>query len=219
MIKLKIEAYKKDTFAENDKIGEYTVRFNPEKLNESYTIKYNETQPDGSSGNAPKFVKIIPNELTISILFDKTIIKSNEVIPDVDDQIEAFKKIVYDYTGETHRTNYVKLSWGTFIFKGQLKELTLNYEIYNSDGVPLRAKANCTFMQVIDNQTRSGVESRSSPDLTHIYIIREGDSLPMISDKYYGDPSYYIELAQVNELDNFRNLRAGDQLVIPPLTK
>jgi hypothetical protein len=219
MIKLKIVAYKKETFAESDKVGEYTVRFNPEKLNESYSIKYNETQAEGSSGNTPKFIKIVPNELTISILFDKTIIKTDEEVPEVDDQIEDFKALVYDYQGVTHRPNFVKLTWGTFMFKGQLKEITINYEIFDSDGVPLRARAECTFMQVIDNQTRSGLESPTSPDLTHVYLIKEGDSLPLISDKYYGDPSYYLDLARVNHLDGFRELKAGDQLVIPPLSK
>jgi nucleoid-associated protein YgaU len=47
--------------------------------------------------------------------------------------------------------------------------------------------------------------------------VKEGDTLPMLAYEVYGDSAYYLELARVNGLDDFRNLKAGDRIFFPPV--
>jgi len=62
-------------------------------------------------------------------------------------------------------------------------------------------------------------ENSQSPDLTHIRIVKEGDTLPLLCHQVYGDPKYYIAVAAVNGLNDFRNLKKGERIMFPPLEK
>ena len=59
----------------------------------------------------------------------------------------------------------------------------------------------------------------SSPDLTHRVTVKDGDILPLLTYKTYNDQSYYLQVARVNRLRNFRRLVAGTTLVFPPIAK
>jgi phage tail protein X len=48
-------------------------------------------------------------------------------------------------------------------------------------------------------------------------VVRQGDTLPLLCQRIYGDPGYYIDVAAFNQLADFRSLRAGMQLHFPPL--
>jgi len=51
-----------------------------------------------------------------------------------------------------------------------------------------------------------------------IHIVKDGETLPDICQKIYGDSNYYIQIAKYNNLKKFRNLKDGDQLIFPPIT-
>lgn len=38
-----------------------------------------------------------------------------------------------------------------------------------------------------------------------------------MTQKIYGDPAYYIQIAKVNNLNNFRKLKTGTNLKFPPI--
>ena len=59
--------------------------------------------------------------------------------------------------------------------------------------------------------------NRSSPDLSHLVEVRDGDTLPLLCDRIYGDAAYYVDVARFNGLDNFRQLTPGVRLHFPPL--
>jgi nucleoid-associated protein YgaU len=49
--------------------------------------------------------------------------------------------------------------------------------------------------------------------------VKAGDTLPWLCYNIYGDSRYYLEIARVNKLINFRKLREGDELYFPPIAK
>jgi len=218
--KLKITAYKKDTFANSDKAGEFTVRFNPTTIQHDYDIVYDETQAAGSSGADNKYQFSKPETISFELIFENTFIAEDETTKyDVTKAIEQFKKVIIDFNGSIHRPNYLRLSWGQFAFKGQVKELSFTYTAFTREGKPLQATATVSFIEVINIKTRLAEENKSSPDLTHIITIKEGDTLPGLCFNIYGDPSYYLAVARVNEISNFRKLKAGDRVILPPLDR
>lgn len=85
--------------------------------------------------------------------------------------------------------------------------------------MPIRAVANTTFKGSIEERKRTALEKKSSPDLTHILQVKAGDTLPLMCKKVYGDPKYYLQVADVNGLGNFRRLEPGMELVFPPIDK
>ena len=51
------------------------------------------------------------------------------------------------------------------------------------------------------------------------HIIRDGDTLTSISDKYYGDSLMWYLIADVNQIDNPFILDVGISLIIPNIKK
>jgi nucleoid-associated protein YgaU len=49
--------------------------------------------------------------------------------------------------------------------------------------------------------------------------IKFGDTLPLMCYRIYGDPKYYLQVAEANGLDNFRRLKPGTDIFFPPLEK
>ena len=65
----------------------------------------------------------------------------------------------------------------------------------------------------------SAIAKLFSADLTHVHLVKDGETLPAIAHQIYGDPKYYVEIARVNNLRNFRSLKPGMELILPPVNK
>ncbi len=215
--KLTILPYKDPAYTES--AGEaYSVKVNPEKYSHNHSVSYNKAQGIGTAGASAQFDKILPEKLSFELLFDTT-----GVIPgspsDLHQELNRFKKTVYTYNGDIHRPNYVKLSWGSLVFKAQLVSLQIQFNLFKPDGTPLRAKANVDFEGYLDAKTLELSSDNKSPDLTHRITVQAGDTLPLLSYRFYGDSAYYLDLARANGMNGFRKLQPGDQLFFPPLEK
>ena len=128
-----------------------------------------------------------------------------------------FKSTCYTYNGTIHEPNYLILNWGSLVFKCKLTSLSVNYTLFQKNGIPLRAKASVEFMEAIGVSEISKEANMQSPDLTHMVVIRDGDTLPMLCMEMYGDSSYYMEVAEYNNIINFRDIAPGTQIYLPPL--
>ncbi len=225
----------------------YTVLVNPNSYRINYALRYNNDTPtQGKDSSSAQFAYSEPISVDFEILFDGTGVipkqPSNnplEGVPgagaivgavqglispdaneyDVAKEIIKFNKIVYDYDGTQHSPRNVQIVWGKLIFFGKLRTLSYQFKLFKSDGTPLRAVANVTFENHRNDFLREAIQKTSSPDLSHIKVVKEGDTLPLMCYKIYGDSSLYLEIARVNNLQSFRNLKVGMQLQFPPLEK
>jgi nucleoid-associated protein YgaU len=50
-------------------------------------------------------------------------------------------------------------------------------------------------------------------------MVKAGDDLPSLCSQVYGDPLLYLQVAEANGLDNFRELAPGTRIFFPPLAK
>lgn len=137
----------------------------------------------------------------------------------VDRAIREFLDITQNITSETHTPNYLQINWGSYEFRGVLGSATVNYKLFNNSGLPVRATITANFDQSLSRKEQAAEAGRESADLTHKRVVKTGDTLPLIAKRIYGDPSFYIEIAKANNLKNFRNIEAGQQLILPPIGK
>ena len=212
---------------------EYEVLINPESYSLTYGTEVNQTSAQGSSESIVTFAKRSPQTLSFKFLFDGTgvIKKGGNPLsglavpglpvskPDVVADFNTFKSVVYDYDGTTHQPRYVQLQWGPLLYNCQMTSMTLTFKLFNPDGTPLRAEADCSFQGVIDEVKLAAIEKRQSPDLTHIRTVKQGDTLPLLCYKEYGDSKYYYQIAQYNGLQDFKSLTPGTKLIFPPIAK
>jgi len=219
--KLKVVAYSDPEF--NNKIadGEFSTLMNPEKYTYHYKIETDDTQAAGTSTVSPKFNKKLPENLELDFVFDRSGVINGYASSDdgIIDDIEKFKKVILDYNGDEHKPNYLIISWGTLLFKGAMTEMNVEFKLFKPDGTPIRAIAKGKFQGFVEDNLRAAKENNKSPDLTHYRTVTEGDTLPLMSFKIYGDSKYYLEVARINNIVNFRKLKTGQKLFFPPLQK
>ena len=127
--------------------------------------------------------------------------------------------LIQKYKGDLHQSHFLKITWGSRIngFECFLESVDITYTLFARNGDPLRAEVRLSLVEDKSAKKRKAEESTSSPDLTRFLIVKSSDTLPQLGKDIYGDAAYYIQLAQVNGYDNFRMLRAGSTIRIPPL--
>lgn len=223
--KLEIRAFSDDKFKKPVKDGGqdavYVTTINPEKYSLTYKSEYSKDQASGASGGGPKFVRSLPEDLELEFLFDRTGVFTDSPATSngIAEDFEKFRKIIFDYSGDEHKPNYLKVSWGDLLFPCVMTEMNVEYKLFNSNGKAIRAVAKVKFKNFIEEEKRAARENKKSPDLTHYRQVKEGDNLPLMTFDVYGDSKYYLEVARVNNLTNFRKLTPGIQIVFPPIDK
>jgi nucleoid-associated protein YgaU len=197
------------------------VLINPAGYSHDREIYYSQKKHLGAL--APKTEFSAMEAETVS--FDEIIIDGTGVVrpspggavPDVKTQLKQLTDVVYKYSGNKHEPPWVRLLWGTLIFFGRLTSMSVDYTLFKPSGEALRAKLKLSFRGAMSPQEEALRANRSSPDLSHRVVVRAGDTLPLLCYRIYRDSSYYPEVARLNQLSDFRNLKPGSRLVFPPL--
>lgn len=224
-----------DPDAANVSINEsntFQAMLNPSDFSRAREIEYSMKNANGASYINPKFARMGIDRVTFAIVLDNTgvvppMMNARRNLPvgrrpkadrvEVEDQIKKLKDIVFKYNGKDHEPNHVQLLWGVLIMFCRLEAMSVKYTLFKPSGVPLRAKIDLKFMGYTKGAAADATDQKSSPDLTHLVVVREGDTLPLLCRQIYKDPAYYFEVARYNGLDDFRRLEPGSELRFPPL--
>lgn len=244
LAKLKIIAFKDSSFNDAKRVGErfFLAQVNPETYSVEYSASYRvNEQPSGPVSYDPPWERNELRSMRFEFLFDGTGAipnfesKISEQLPNVPivenlvdevtsrvsvlSQIAFFENTVFNVQGDTHVPNYLIINWGSLVFKCRLKGMSITYKLFSPEGFPLRATANATFIEVHSEVDTIKKISPGSPDITHVRQVQEGDTLPLMAKRVYGDERYYLAVAQANRLVQFRNLTPGQEIYFPPIRR
>lgn len=214
LTKMKIVAFKDPDFS--SKLGEYDVLVNPENYKQKNEQQYSTTDTtNGSSAQTAKYKGGGSGLFEIVLFFDGTGVITKDKVAD---QVKNVKDLIYKYNGDIHEPNYLRVYWGTqSLFQGRLKSWNVNYTMLDMDGSPLRAEATAILIASVSAKKKALEEKKNSSDLTHVRTVLDGDNLPLMCYRIYGDSSYYIKVAQHNNITNFRAIKPGDVITFPPV--
>lgn len=214
--KLKIQAYTEPDYSGNV-LAEFQAFVNPSEITLAYEMEYDSAQGSGTTGSRMEFKQIKPGDLSLNFFLDGTGANGKRV--DVQQQVEAFQQTT-GYNGNIHRPNYLIVAWGSLqVRRCILKSASIAYKLFKPSGEPLRAVISATFTDNTDDKTRVALAQDQSPDLTHSRIFNAGDSLPGLCQQIYGDAAYYPQVARINQLSSFRNIKPGTRLIFPPIRR
>lgn len=198
----------------------YELRVNPAEFTHQRSISYNTKRVQGQVGALARFHANDPDTISFAVVFDATGVVSDSLLfgtRSVPEQIADLGKVIYKINGEAHEPNHVRLLWGTTIFFGRLKSISTKYTLFKPSGEPLRAKSDLSFVGSISMKQAQLEAALNSPDLSHSVEVRDGDTLPLLCKRIYGDSRYYAAVARFNGLREFRQLTPGSRLHFPPL--
>ncbi len=199
----------------------FKLMINPSTFDDSSSICYNNDKTFGQAGQSIRFGSIGTRKIGFEIVLDGTgvvnLFPPAAKLKSVNDQIDDLKELVAVYEGDKHTPNVIQIVWGTFIFYGALDSMTVNHTLFKASGDPLRSKVKLSFVEYKTPKEITNEANMTSPDLTHIIEVRDGDSLPLLCYKIYKNSAYYLQVANLNNLRNFRKLIPGSKLIFPPL--
>lgn len=215
--KLTILSYENADYSDKKPAGKFESYVNPNEITLSYEIEYDSASGSGTTNSRMNFKKAKPGDMSLTFFIDGT--GANGKLIEVQKKIDEFQ-LVTGYNGKIHRTSYLKIMWGTLQVKRcVLKSASIAYKLFKPDGIPLRAVITANFTDNSDDKTSQAIAQNQSPDLTHLRLVKAGDTLPSMCYEIYGDPNYYLEVARANQITNFRNLTPGRKVFFPPLEK
>jgi len=211
---------------EGEPKGKFVVMFNPVTFNKKYEIEYFVKVEKGAGPKTPVFSRTKPQEYDFEFTLDGTGTSAAKLLNEsgkavtVEEKVQEFWDICGKLRGDLHRPPYLRIKWGAFVLDVVLKSADITYTLFKPDGTPLRAKITATFDESIADDEQEARDAKSSPDLSHVRTVIQGDTLPLMTKKIYGNSSsLYLEVAKFNKLNNFRKLRSGSQLIFPPIDK
>jgi hypothetical protein len=219
--KLKIRIYKN---IERSGVPDDTfeVMFNPETYSLQYENVFSKAQGLNTSGSTALYQLSRPSNLNFRLIIDGTGASDygNPAPPgEVSALVNRFLRLTAYMDGNLHEPKFLKIEWGTLVFKCRLQSVSIRYTLFDRSGKPLRAELDTSFLADVKDKDRLLGENKTSPDLTHRVTVNAGETLPMLCEKIYGSPHFYIQVARANKLTGFRNLKPGQLLFFPPIAK
>ena len=202
------------------------VQYNPDSLSMRHETVFQGMQGLGTGSKQARFSHSRSNVLSVKLVLDGSgadLLGVQRITgaTSVADRVDAFLGACYDKEGKIHEPHYLRLRWGSRGVLGndfhcRLQSVDVRYTAFARDGAPLHAELDATFVEDLSPERKAAEERMSSPDLPHRVTVVEGDTLPLLCLRIYGSPEHYPRVAEVNGLDDVRELRPGQELMFPP---
>ena len=227
--KLKIKGSTSDPSGSGGSGGgkEFEAKVNPDSIKRYKSVRYNDDNTSSGATDARQFQGYDPDYMSFTLILEALGLSSN---PDgftsqqydssvsIDAQYSKLREVCYDYDGSIHKTLYNTIIFGSDItFKGHCTKMEIDYCNFKDDLTCLMAEVTLEFREHINRDASAKAQNANSPDLSHIKVIRAGDKLTNICHDIYKDPLYYLHIAKLNGLTNFRNVNPGQKIIFPPL--
>lgn len=216
---MSITSYTDENFTSESR-STMTLPVNPDKVKLSKGIQYAEDRQLGSLNGSNTYVRYQPESFSFECMFDNTGIMIDDEDPQpVHDIVDALEQRLYDYNTDRHRPSYVKVEYGNVTFYGQLTTFDTDYTLFDKEGIPLRAIVKATLTGYCSQKEEKSRFSKRSPDVSRLFVIKEGQTLAALCNEVYGDPQLVGQVAKFNNLNGYRYIPAGTEIIMPMLKK
>lgn len=189
----------------------YMVMFNPASYKREFKIQYETQQPDKDNGSPPRVKGVEPETYNFDFLVDGTGaagFKRNVFL-----DVESFKKTVgFDKSIGKGDLRYLVLLWGTMLLKCKIESISVNYTLFDSAGIPLRATISASFKECKDDP--SGLFGKMD-QFFDSDPVAGAMSVANVAFSAFNSVSQTVSIAQANDLDSIREKVTGSSIQLP----
>lgn len=196
--------------------GSIEFQFNPKTLQITKTAKWKRAaQRNQGSSAAPEFTGSDPVKLTLEMFLDATEEMDNSVVTTVEQLFGLVVPTPQSMAARKPCPPVVIFRWGGLTgFAAFVTQVQVTYSLFSPGGTPVRATAQVQIEELTpqfpgQNPTSGGDRART----THRLI--DGDTLPALAYREYGDAARWREIASINGIDDPARLRPGTTLLLP----
>jgi contractile injection system tube protein/LysM domain-containing protein len=201
----------------------FQAAFNPTEYTIDRDVNYAEINIPGLDAPVLQYVRGGGDKVNVELFFDVTDLMTNGEVADgssvFDTYIQPLQKLVLQ-DPTLHAPPRVQLLWGsmTMLPSGVAKSLAVTYSLFDVGGRPVRATAKMMFQQYTSAAVQLAAAALQSPDKTNVATVRDGDTLPAIAFRLYGDATQWRAIALANSLSDPLALVPGTSLVVPRIS-
>ena len=199
-----------------------TVLFNPTEYSIDRSNAYKATAIPGLGSPILHFVNGECDQLNMELFLDDytdpegpTSLRQKEKDPVVK-RLKAIARLL-EIDRDLHAPSPVRFNWGPMEFAAVVEKLGRKITKFHPDGTPARATLNVSFKEYRTLREQLEAPRRESADKTKRRVVVGRDSLWSIAAHEYDDPGEWVRIAIANDLDDPREIRAGDWLRLPPI--
>jgi hypothetical protein len=230
--KLKIQSFQ-DRARTREVPPAFEAMFNPTSIKTTHRIRYVQNDDVAGISHTARFSMVLPAKLEVELLFDGNGVNQMGVVnvfggvKSVSERIEDFMQHCYKVSDSSHEPRFLIVGWGGFNrqlngadgLRCRLESAEITYTSFERDASPLRALLKASFTADDELERQRSLQNLSSPDVTHSRVVRNGDTLPLMTREVYGTSRHHWEVARANGLNTLRELTPGRELVFPPIAK
>jgi nucleoid-associated protein YgaU len=193
------------------------VLFNPEEYTVNRDLTYAQMAVPGLSAPVVQFVHGNAQTLEMELLVDSY--ETNDQVAAGSDVRVLTQKVVslMDIAPTLHAPPPLIFSWGSLTFTCVLQKCSQRFVLFRADGVPVRARLQMTFSEFRNVEMEAREIKRETADYTKTHLVLEGETLPSIAFKVYGDAERWRPIALRSGIDDPSSLVIGQRLAGPRL--
>lgn len=192
------------------------VLFNPTDYTIERSNSYKTTSMPGLGGPLIHFINGEADVLSMELFLDDYTDKPKAGAKGVREQADKFATLL-EIDNNQHAPPIVRFVWGKLSFTAIIEKLTRKFLLFQADGVPARVSLGVSFKEYRTLPELLRNPRLQSADKSKRRVIVAGDSLWLLAWREYHDPARWREIAEANDLDDPRDITAGDWVRVPPL--
>jgi hypothetical protein len=194
---------------------ELTVDYNPEEYTVNKDNNFAVQSVPGLGSPIVQFVNGNQRTLEVELFFDTydTPTLPKEDVRSQTRQIVDLMRI----DGELHAPPILNVAMASLNLRCVLSRVSERYLMFMPDGVPVRARLNCTFVEYVDPEQEAKAANLQTADFSAVHVVTLGETLSGIAAAVYEDARLWRPIAIVNGIANPRRLGVGEALRIPSL--
>jgi hypothetical protein len=191
------------------------VDYNPEEYTINQDNNFATQSIPGLSGPLVQFVAGNQRTLEMELLFDTWDTERLQKT-DVRDEVRTVTRLM-EIDPALHAPPLLKVIWSSLEFRCVLSRATQRFIMFTAQGVPVRARLNVTFSEVIDLEQEGKRYKRETADFSKLYTVGDNDTLSAIAAHLYENPAFWRAIAIENGIADPRAIATGQQLRVPAL--
>jgi len=203
------------------------VLFNPTEYSITKTNSWSFDKVQGQSLPPAEFGGGSPREISLNLLLDASLLDNGRSVKDITDKLFRMMegRDGQPAGGARSVPPFVTFRWGAVdTFKAVCTSLSCTYQLFQPNGDPIRAEIKLDLKQAEPASTASSNSANLGTNPTTraiagagVHTVQDGDSLPSIAYRAYGDATRWRTIAEANEIDDPLRLRRGTPLMLPRL--
>jgi len=206
--------------ADNGKV--ITVLFNPTEYTFERSNVYKATAVPGLATPLLQFVNGESDRLNMDLFLDDytdpngpTSLQQPEENPLTTRLADLFNLLEIDR--DLHAPPPVRFNWGPMEFSAVIEKLSRKVTMFHPDGTPARITISVSFKEYRTLREQLEDPRRESADKSKRRVVIGREQLWLMAAGEYDDVNEWVRIALANDLDDPREIRSGDWLMLPPI--